>query len=63
MNSNNEKTPVFVMTNLDEGNVTSEALKSGADKCFLKAKFTPKQIVEEVEYFLKKPSGDSLSDK
>ncbi len=41
-------TPVYVLTNLGEDTIMEEANKLGANGYFLKAKYLPKQLVEEI---------------
>ncbi len=48
------KTPIYLLTNLGEENIIKEAYKFGANGYLLKAKFLPKQLVEEVDKFFVK---------
>jgi two-component system, OmpR family, response regulator AdeR len=43
--------PVFLLTNLGDESITSEAYRLGAEGYLLKAKHLPKQVVEEVDNF------------
>jgi len=55
------ETPVYLLTNLGEENIVQEAYKIGANGYLLKAKYLPKQVVEEVDKFFVKtqaPAGD-----
>jgi len=47
-------TPVYLLTNLGEENIVQEAYKIGANGYLLKAKYLPKQLVEEVDKFFEK---------
>ncbi|HKZ34309.1 MAG TPA: response regulator, partial [Patescibacteria group bacterium] len=49
--SGTEKTPVFLLTNLGQESIVREAFRIGADGYLLKARFLPKQVVEEIESF------------
>lgn len=44
-------TPIYLLTNLGEENIVNEAYKLGANGYLLKAKYLPKQLVEEVDKF------------
>ncbi|MBI2620853.1 response regulator [candidate division WWE3 bacterium] len=55
----NEATPVYLLTNLGEERITKEAYNLGASGYFLKAKYLPKQLVDEVETLFK--SGNTNS--
>jgi two-component system response regulator ResD len=49
-------TPVYLLTNLGDENIVKEAYRLGANGYLLKAKYLPKQIVEEVnKFFVKSP--------
>lgn len=51
-------TPVYLLTNLGEENIVKESYKLGANGYLLKAKYLPKQLVEEVDkFFVKSPLG------
>ena len=50
-------TPVYLLTNLGEENIVQEAYKLGANGYLLKAKYLPKQLVEEVDKFFEKTTG------
>lgn len=55
-------TPVYLITNLGQENIISEAFKIGADGCIFKAKLTPKEVVKEIESFLiKRAKSDTSS--
>lgn len=43
--------PVYLLTNLGEENIAKEAYRLGANGYLLKAKYLPKQLVEEVNKF------------
>ncbi|MGD8744351.1 MAG: response regulator [Candidatus Woesebacteria bacterium] len=45
-NSQNANTPIIILTNLDFGEKTKEALKLGANECMFKVKQTPKDVLE-----------------
>lgn len=47
-------TPVYLLTNLGEENIMQEAYKIGANGYLLKAKYLPKQLVDEVDKFFAK---------
>jgi CheY-like chemotaxis protein len=49
-----KSTPVYLLTNLGEENIIQEAYKLGANGYLLKAKYLPKQLVEEVDKFFEK---------
>jgi len=49
--SSTERTPVFLLTNLGQESIVREAFRIGADGYLLKARFLPKQVVEEIESF------------
>lgn len=56
-----KETFVYLLTNLGEEKVVQEAYKIGANGYLLKAKYLPKQVVEEVDKFFTKttkPNGD-----
>lgn len=61
-------TPVYLLTNLGEENIIQEAYRLGANGYLLKAKYLPKQLVDEVDKFFSKfPAAEaspsiSLSD-
>lgn len=46
--------PVIVFTNLDTPEKREDCLKLGAKKYLVKAKYTPKQLVEEIREVIKK---------
>ncbi len=48
-----KETPVYVLTNLGEDTIMEEAKKLGANGYFLKAKYLPKQLVEEINKLFK----------
>jgi len=50
--------PVIVLSNLSNKEDIEEAKKLGAVGYFVKAKITPKEMVEKVEKFFKKKYGD-----
>ncbi|OGM11884.1 hypothetical protein A2Z22_01475 [Candidatus Woesebacteria bacterium RBG_16_34_12] len=52
----NINTPIIILTNLDYGEKTKQALKEGANECLFKTKHTAKSIFKEVESILKKDS-------
>ena len=54
-------TPIYLLTNLGEENIMEEAYKLGANGYLLKAKYLPKQLVDEVDKFFDKtaPEGGS----
>lgn len=41
--------PVFILTNVGDEAVLSEAVAAGADAYFLKVDYTPRQLVETIE--------------
>jgi len=47
-------TPIYLLTNLGEENIMQEAYKIGANGYLLKAKYLPKQLVDEVDKFFEK---------
>ena len=49
-----KSTPIYLLTNLGEENIIQEAYKLGANGYLLKAKYLPKQLVEEVDKFFVK---------
>jgi DNA-binding response OmpR family regulator len=50
-----DRTPVFLLTNVDEQEIVIHAFQYGAAGYFIKAKYEPQRIVDEVdEYFVKK---------
>jgi len=55
----NTKTPLIVITNLNQDEKIKKALKEGADKCLFKAEHTPKSVFGEVDSFLNVESGKS----
>lgn len=57
-------TPVYLLTNLGEENIVKEAYKLGANGYLLKAKYLPKQLVEEVDkFFVKSPvAGGAVAE-
>jgi len=58
-NSPNTKTPIIVITNLDQDEKIKKALKEGANKCLFKAEHTPRSVFEEVDTFLNVESDKS----
>lgn len=48
-----KKTPILLLTNVGQDAVIKEAFGYGADGYLIKASYTPDQIVEEVNMFLK----------
>ena len=50
-------TPIYLLTNLGEENIIQEAYKIGANGYLLKAKYLPKQLVDEVDKFFAKTAG------
>lgn len=50
--STNFDTPVIILTNLDKGEKTKEAMKLGADLCLVKVYHTPRQVFKEVLKYL-----------
>lgn len=48
----NHNTPIIVLTNLDNGEKTDKAIGAGANKCLMKANFTPRQLFNEVTKIL-----------
>ncbi|MBI2414950.1 response regulator [candidate division WWE3 bacterium] len=55
-----KETPIYLLTNLGDENIINEAYKLGANGYLLKAKYLPKQLVEEVDKFFvsnSKPEG------
>lgn len=58
--SNTKSIPVYLLTNLGEEGVINEAYKIGANGYLLKAKYLPKQILEEINKFFvdKSPKKD-----
>ena len=57
-----QNTPVYLLTNLGEENIIKESYKLGANGYLLKAKYLPKQLVDEVDKFFVKSPG-TLKDK
>lgn len=51
-----DKTKVFILTNVGEKKDAEEALNLGAELYFLKANFTPTEIVEKIKEILEKTS-------
>jgi CheY-like chemotaxis protein len=51
-------TPVYLLTNLGEENIMEEAYKLGANGYLLKAKYLPKQLVDEVDKFFDKTAPE-----
>ena len=49
-----KKIPVIMLTNLENATDKAEALKRGADDYFVKALYTPQEVVKKVENLLKK---------
>ena len=47
-------TPIYLLTNLGEESIIQEAYKIGANGYLLKAKYLPKQLVDEVDKFFVK---------
>lgn len=56
--SKNIKTPIIVITNLDHGDKTKNALKAGAAVCLFKAKHTASSLFAEVNNFLNSNLAD-----
>ena len=54
-------TPVYLLTNLGEENIMEEAYKLGANGYLLKAKYLPKQLVDEVDKFFDKTAPEGRS--
>lgn len=55
-------TPIYLLTNLGEENIVKEAYRLGASGYLLKAKYLPKQLVDEVDkFFVKSPDGEENS--
>ena len=48
-----KKIPVIMLTNLEDDTDKAEALKRGAVDYFVKAKYTPQEVVDKVEELLK----------
>ncbi len=46
--ANTEETLIFMITNLGQDNIISEAFKIGADGYFIKARLNPNEIVNEI---------------
>lgn len=59
--SNVKDVPVYLLTNLGEENISEEAYRLGADGYLLKAKYLPKQLVEEIDKFFLKKQGPSIT--
>ena len=57
--SDKKDTPIYLLTNLGEETVAKEAYKLGADGYLLKAKYLPKELINEVNKFFVK-SGPSV---
>ena len=53
-NAPTRDTPVYLLTNLGDENIVKEAYRLGANGYLLKAKYLPKQILEEVNKFFVK---------
>lgn len=49
----NKKTPVFFITNVGDQSTIEQAFKIGMDGYIIKSQFTPQQIVDEINKFLK----------
>src|SRR3989338_1791604 len=49
-----KKIPVIMLTNLENATDKAEAIKRGADCYFVKAFYTPQEVVKKVEDLLKK---------
>ena len=49
-----KKIPVIMLTNLENATDKAEAIKRGADDYFVKALYTPQEVVKKVENLLKK---------
>lgn len=54
--------PVYLLTNLGEENIVQEAYKTGAEGYLLKAKYLPKELVEEIDKFFVKTKGPEMSE-
>lgn len=44
----NKQTPVILLTNVGQESVIQEAIANGATDCFIKASYTPNQLVEKI---------------
>ncbi|MFZ5424736.1 MAG: response regulator [Patescibacteria group bacterium] len=55
-------TPIYLLTNLGEDNIINEAYRLGADGYLLKAKYLPRQLVEEIDKFFVKSTGAGIVD-
>lgn len=56
----NKNTPIFLITNVGQDSIIEEAFKLGMDGYIIKSKFTPQQIVDEINAYL--ANKDNLSD-
>lgn len=46
--------PVYLLTNIQEGGVTEQAMKLGAEKYFMKAEYEPLKLAEAIKNILAK---------
>ena len=46
--------PVYLLTNIQEGGVTEQAMKLGAEKYFMKAEYEPARLAKEIKNILVK---------
>jgi CheY-like chemotaxis protein len=62
-NTRSKETPIYLLTNLGEENIVNEAYRLGANGYLLKAKYLPKQLVEEVDkFFVSSSKSEGIVD-